>query len=101
MTKRMHFGIIVSFALMLSSASAAQLPKACGGFIFADCAGGQFCQAPVGQCFIPAGGGTCSRILAQCTNVNQPVCGCDGKTYRNNCLRLQAKVSMAHAGRCV
>jgi hypothetical protein len=29
-----------------------------------------------------------------------PVCGCNNKTYGNDCLRQHAKVSKSHDGKC-
>ena len=69
--------------------------------IGAGCRAGEFCQNPTGQCFAPPVGGTCTRVPTQCIALSQPVCGCDGRTYRNNCLRQQAKVSLARIGPCL
>ena len=102
-------GIAISFAaavaLLVSiptEAEAVGVGKACGGFIFPpnQCNAGLFCQKKAGECFFPDIGGTCARVPRFCPHIYRPVCGCDGKTYPNDCERMRAKVSKNHDGKC-
>ena len=65
-----------------------------------DCASGEFCLKPLGDC---AGVGECVERLAdeiQCLALWDPVCGCDGQTYSNGCYAMKAGVSINHVGEC-
>ena len=56
-----------------------------------------------GLCLLPTMNileGTCSAKTEYCTYEYAPVCGCDKKTYANDCLRKQAKVALYHKGVC-
>jgi len=44
--------------------------------------------------------GTCERRPDVCPNDGAPVCGCDGISYWNDCLRRQAGVAAATQGAC-
>jgi hypothetical protein len=64
----------------------------------ADCAVGEFCECRVGSC--AKTGGICVARPAICPDVVTPVCGCDGVTYGNDCLREQAGACKLHNGAC-
>lgn len=93
--------LALGFGLALgSAASAVGLGKQCGGLIGIPCDAGLWCQKLPGTCRVFDGFGKCSRVPMVCTQIFKPVCGCDGKTYGNDCTRQAAKVQLAHAGKC-
>lgn len=87
-------------ALPTSGANAVGPGKQCGGFIGIQCPAGQFCQHKAGTCFFFDTFGTCTRVPRFCPRIFRPVCGCDGKTYANDCTRQAAGVSKSHDGKC-
>ncbi len=78
------------------------LPKAgivkCGGK--SGCPSGQWCEPPTGTCSTKKRTGTCEYVPVVCTFELGKVCGCDGKTYNNDCLRRQAQVGKKKSGEC-
>jgi len=44
--------------------------------------------------------GLCQTLPLECDGVTQFVCGCDGKTYQNDCIRKLAKISKNHDNSC-
>jgi hypothetical protein len=104
MTTHLRFaaGIIIALVLAAPASAVQKKPASCGGLGLpgAGCRAGEFCQSTVGQCFFTPNSGTCTRVPQQCINLVRQVCGCDGRTYNSDCLRLQARVSKAHDGRC-
>jgi hypothetical protein len=81
-------------------ANAGSIGKACGGFVGLPCDAGQFCQHKTGQCGWFDMTGTCTKVPQICSHIFLPVCGCDGKTYSNDCERERAMVSKIHNGKC-
>ena len=73
----------------------------CGGLRGEQCDSGQFCDfAPDAFCGAADQTGTCETIPELCTEQFEPVCGCDGVTYANDCFANAAGVSVASDGEC-
>jgi len=73
----------------------------CGGQRGAACGSEQFCDFPANaQCGAADLPGTCAEIPEVCTDIFDPVCGCDDQTYGNACEAHAAGVSVASEGEC-
>lgn len=62
--------------------------------------GAAFCRLGVGQCDDPNARGECTPRPRACPGALEPVCGCDDRTWRNECQAAQAGVSLRHDGAC-
>lgn len=86
--------------LVPTGANAVGVGRVCGGIVGIACDPGLFCDHRPGSCRISDAQGRCVRVPVFCNKIFRPVCGCNGKTYGNNCDRLAAKEQLAHAGKC-
>ena len=92
-------------ASLISRTQAYAVPagQPCGGGGGNVCDKGLWCEPPSGKCASAAG--VCVAVPRVCiarknSKSFQPVCGCNRKTYSNDCFRRAYKVGKSHEGAC-
>jgi hypothetical protein len=73
----------------------------CGGLQGLSCLPWEYCNFEDGSCGAADQTGVCERRPEVCTEIYAPVCGCDDRTYGNECEAAGNGVSVAHEGPCV
>ncbi|HHH27164.1 MAG TPA: protease inhibitor [Polyangiaceae bacterium] len=108
-SKRIHFATIATFALLAlpaakggcgSDVPIGQDDDTCGGIAGIQCGAGEFCDWEQNTCGIADELGTCKPLPQACSEIYQPVCGCDGQTYGNACEANASGISVASDGEC-
>lgn len=69
-----------------------------------DCDDGYFCLSPPEDCGMEEGPGLCQEIIPEndCITLWDPVCGCDGVTYSNDCFAItDGQTGIDYYGQCI
>lgn len=82
---------------MRAEKAAAQI---CGTRGAGPCPDGEYCQFPDDMCGKADGPGVCTPMPVDCTPSDEPVCGCEGTTFANDCERQRAGVGYGTPGEC-
>jgi hypothetical protein len=78
-----------------------EVATGCGTRGAPSCGEDEFCNFPSdASCGAADQPGTCQAVPEACPAVIDPVCGCDGTTYQNECQAHQSGVSVASWGAC-
>jgi len=73
----------------------------CGGIAGFGCAAGLYCAfALEAHCGAADQAGVCKPIAEMCTEQYDPVCGCNDKTYPNECHAAREGISIGAKGAC-
>jgi hypothetical protein len=72
----------------------------CGAKDGVSCGAKEYCEKTAKACEAPDGAGFCKPRPESCSGDYVPVCGCDGTTYSNDCIRELAGMSKMDDGAC-
>ncbi len=73
----------------------------CGGLLGLLCSDGEYCMYDIGLCGDDTSTGICEEIPEECSDVYDPVCGCNGLTYSNACEAAADGININTNGTCL
>jgi len=65
-----------------------------------DCDSNRFCGTSFGSCDTSSQNRFCKLYTDSCSDIFDPVCGCNGGTYDNPCLATNARANIRSYGSC-
>ena len=89
---------LCAIVLMLACGCSSRVGQECADS--AGCGPSEYCAFEEGSCGDDGQAGVCAALSDACIEIFQPVCGCDGQTYSNDCVAAMAGVSVASGGEC-